>query len=194
MEEVATPEGFRRDPKKVWRWYAERRKMMACVKPNPGHYVLAQLEREKPQLVIITQNIDGLHALAGSRKILELHGNIWQVRCTGCGRISDDRRLELPELPQCDHCGKLLRPHVVWFGEPLPLKVLAQAIQVSRNCDLMLVVGTSGTVYPAAALAWEAKFQGAKLVEVNTQSSALSSIADVFLQGKAGKLLPLLTA
>ena len=127
--DLATPQAFQRDPRLVWEFYQWRRQLLQPLRPNPAHEALAVLERRLPRVTIITQNIDGLHALAGSQNIIELHGNIWYVRCTGCSQVQENRQLDLPPLPVCQQCGSLLRPHVVWFGETLDPEVLAQAYQ-----------------------------------------------------------------
>lgn len=192
-EDLATPEAFHRDPKLVWEWYDWRRSLIGKAEPNPGHEALAEWERRCSDFSLITQNIDGLHARAGSADPIELHGNIWRTRCTGCGRKAEDRRIPLPEFPlPCGTCGGLLRPDVVWFGESLDPEVLSSAIEASRRCDLFLVAGTSGVVQPAASLAGVAKAAGATLIEVNLDPTPISAIADHRLAGKAGEILPAL--
>ncbi len=188
--DLATPEAFKRDPKLVWEFYNWRRELIARVHPNPAHYALAELERKKPQLVLVTQNVDGLHVRAGSKNVLEIHGSIWELRCTSCSYRAEDRRVPLPELPRCPECGELLRPGVVWFGEALDYEVLEQAFRASGNCDLMLVVGTSAVVQPAASLPLEAKGHGAKVIEINLERTPQSNLADLAIHGKAGEILP----
>jgi len=190
-ETLATPEAFERDPALVWEWYDWRRGLIAPVEPNAGHRVLAGWEGLFEDFTVITQNVDGLHAKAGSREIVELHGNIWKLRCVQEGTVEEVRQTPLPELPPvCPSCGSLLRPHVVWFGEALDPDVLDRAAGVSRACQVMLVLGTSGIVHPAASLPLAAGRAGAKVVEVNIEATPLSSQVDRFLPGKAGEVLP----
>jgi NAD-dependent deacetylase len=193
-EQLATPEAFARDPKLVWEWYDWRRSVLAQAKPNPGHYALAGAEARARKLTLITQNVDGLHELAGSRSVLRLHGSIWMLRCLGCGREREDRRTPLPEIPpRCD-CGGILRPGVVWFGEALPANIWREAEKAARSAELFLLIGTSAVVYPAAGLAMMAKASGARVVEINIAETGLSGGIDEFLQGPSGELLPQLMA
>lgn len=190
-DQLATPEAFARDPRLVWEWYDWRRGLIAQARPNPGHEALARLERRCPDFLLVTQNVDGLHLLAGSRRVLRLHGDIWELRCTACGRSREDRSAPLPELPpRCPDCGGLLRPGVVWFGESLPPGAFETAAAAARGSEAFLIVGTAGAVEPAAALARRAREAGAFVVEVNLEASALSGLADVSFRGKAGELLP----
>ncbi len=188
--DLATPEAFSRDPKLVWEFYNWRRELLAPLKPNPGHFALAEIERLVPKFTLITQNIDGLHRVAGSRNMLELHGNIWWVRCTSCGGLVEDRRTPLPELPACESCGALLRPHVVWFGEMLDPEVLNGAFEAISSCDLMIVVGTSGTVQPAASMGLQAKRGGATVAEINLEPTPYSDVYHISISGKSGEILP----
>ena len=193
-EDLATPQAFARDPRLVWEWYDWRRGLLVQAKPNPGHQALAQIEKLVPKFTLITQNVDDLHEQAGSRSVLHLHGSIWTVRCVGCCRETLDKRAPMPELPPRCGCGALLRPGVVWFGEALPARVWSDAEKATRNADLLLVVGTSAVVYPAAGLAQIAKSAGARVVEVNIAETVLSDAIDEFLQGPSGELLPRLIA
>ena len=193
-QSLATPEAFARDPKLVWEWYDWRRGVLAGVKPNAGHYALADLEKRTPQFTLITQNVDGLHELAGSRNVLRVHGSIWTLRCLECGSEQEDRRSPLPEIPPRCACGGMLRPGVVWFGEPLPAAVWRAAERAARSCDLLLVIGTSAVVYPAAGLAHLAKSSAARVVEINVAETPLSREIDEFLLGPSGELLPQLIA
>jgi len=193
-EDLATPDAFSRDPKLVWEWYDWRRARIAQTKPNPGHYALAEIEKRIPRFTLITQNVDGLHELAGSRNVLRVHGSIWMVRCLSCGTEREDRRVPLATIPPKCECGGLLRPGVVWFGESLPSNVWRDAEAAASTADLFLVIGTSAVVYPAAGLAQIAKTRGARLVEINIAETALSREIDEFLQGPSGELLPRLIA
>ena len=141
---------------------------------------------------LITQNVDGLHREAGSRRLLEIHGNLWEVRCTKCGLLTMDRSQDMGELPKCSECGGLLRPNVVWFGESLDPDIIQKAIEASKNCELMLIVGTSGVVQPAASLAFQAKAGGAVVAEINIEQTPQSGQMDFVLTGPSGKILPLL--
>lgn len=191
-EEIATPEAFEHDPRKVWEWYKVRMELIARAKPNPGHIALARMEEAGIIKAIITQNVDGLHQRAGSKKVLELHGSIWRVRCInpGCGYKSRVREPPKEIPPHCPRCGSLLRPDVVWFGEPLPSRVWEQAVIEASNADLVLVVGTSGVVMPAAMIPLLVKQHGGVIVEVNVEPSNITASADIFLKGKAGEILP----
>jgi NAD-dependent deacetylase len=195
-EELATPQAFRRDPALVWAWYAWRRELVAECRPNAAHQTLVEMEAEAAmagrEMVVITQNVDGLHRLAGSRNVLELHGNIWRQRCTrGCRPPWTDRRVPLSEIPpRCPDCGALARPDVVWFGESLPGQALEAALAAARRCQFMLVVGTSALVQPAAALPLLALERGARVVEVNPQPTLLSDAAHEVLRQPAAVALP----
>jgi len=190
-EQLATPEAFRRDPALVWEWYDWRRGLIAGCTPNAAHVTLAEMEAALPDFTLITQNVDGLHQEAGSCDVLELHGNIWRARCTGCGRVTEDYRTPLPEIPpHCPKCGGLLRPDVVWFGEPLPPEVLEAALAAAARCRLVLVIGTSAVVQPAASLPLVALKSGARLVEINLAETPLSAHAHEILRGPAAEALP----
>jgi len=191
-EELATPEAFRRDPRLVWEWYDWRRQRIAQARPNAGHEALVRLERSKPRFWLITQNVDGLHERAGSRRVIKLHGDIWLVRCVACGREQRDERVPLPELPPRCACGGLLRPGVVWFGEALPPGAWEAAEQAVREAEVLLVVGTSAVVYPAAGLIPLAQACGAPVIEVNPEETPMSARLDCSLRGPAGVILPAL--
>jgi NAD-dependent deacetylase len=191
-EDLASPEAFRRDPKLVWDWYAWRREALKGVRPNAGHYALVEFEKRVPEFTLATQNVDGLHRMAGSQHVLELHGNIQRVRCSQCGRVAEEWPEPAEEVPHCGVCGRLLRPDVVWFGEPLPRDQLDRAVTAARSCEVFFSIGTSGIVQPAASLAHAARNRGAALVEVNTDTTPLTPKVDYFLQGKSGELLPAL--
>ena len=191
-ENLATPEAFERDPRLVWEWYNWRREILATKKPNDAHYALVRLEERAKSFHLITQNVDGLHRTAGSQRLSEIHGNIWTVRCTGCGAVSENREIPLPILPTCRLCHALLRPHIVWFGESLREEDLRRCDEALRACDLLLVIGTSGIVYPAAGFASVAKKVEALVIEINLESTPQSDLVDLSLQGRAKDLLPLL--
>jgi NAD-dependent deacetylase len=193
-EELATPQAFRRNPRLVWEWYAWRRELVGRAQPNPGHVAIARLERLVPNFTLITQNIDNLHATAGSQQIVELHGNIGRSQCIAEGHTVTewDDKGNVP--PLCQHCGSLLRPDVVWFGEDLPHDALQAAFTAARTCDLFFSVGTSGLVQPAARLPLEAAASGAIVVEVNPQPTPLSPYMDYRLEGLSGVILPALLA
>jgi NAD-dependent deacetylase len=201
--DLATPEAFARDPRLVWEWYRWRRDRIRLARPNPGHFVLARFEKNLPHFQLVTQNVDGLHQRAGSRTLIELHGNIWRSRCAaGCGRVIEAsggggpaRSGDAPgtELPTCT-CGALLRPDVVWFGEALEPGNIERAMDAARSCDVLLVVGTSAVVYPAAALPRVAHSAGALVVEINVEDTPLTAEADVVLRGPAAEVLPALEA
>ena len=190
-EDLATPEAFERDPRLVWEWYNWRRELIATKSPNPAHFTLAELEqRIGDRMWLITQNVDGLHRAAGSRRLSEIHGNIWMVRCTGCGAVTEDRRVPIPILPACETCRTLVRPHIVWFGESLDATDLHRCSEALQSCSLLLVIGTSGVVYPAAGFASVAKQAGATVIEINLDETPQSNLVDLGLRGKAKDLLP----
>ena len=190
-EELATPEAFAQDPELVWRWYDWRRGLIAESAPNAAHDALVDLEAHA-QVQVVTQNVDGYHQQAGSCSVLEFHGSIWIVRCTGCGTEQEDRRVPIPIPPRCEQCDSLLRPGVVWFGEGIDPEVMAGSGAVANNCDLLLVIGTAGAVYPAASLVDIARQAGARIVEFNVEPSAISHQVDVFVSGSAADTVPLL--
>jgi NAD-dependent deacetylase len=188
-EKLATVEGFVTDPELVWTWYDWRRKIVSTVKPNPGHFALVELESLVPSFTLITQNVDGLHGLAGSRNIIELHGNIARHKCLKFGHRSINVPTDLSEPPKC-HCGSLIRPDVVWFGEALDNNNLAASLAAAEVADVFLIVGTSGLVQPAASFPNAAKRCGARLIEINPEQTPLTDSVDVFLKGASGVILP----
>jgi len=196
--ELATPEAFERDPELVWEWYEYRREMVRRAEPNAGHYALAELEDLLPRVVVITQNVDDLHQRAGSTDIIPLHGAILRSKCAaGCQGEPTVIEATAPsggDLPRCPHCGALARPDVVWFGENLPVDVLMRAMVVTQQADVMLVVGTSGVVQPAAGLPALARRAGATVIEINPISSAITPLAAIWLAGPAGEVLPQVVA
>jgi NAD-dependent deacetylase len=188
-QELATPEAFGRDPKLVWDWYEWRRKLVTEAHPNPGHLAIAELECLVSGFTLITQNVDGLHQRAGSRDVIELHGNILRTKCPVEGTVVED--YEVSETPPCcPSCGAPLRPDVVWFGEVLPHEAIDAASEAARKSDLFLSVGTSSLVYPAAALPFEALENGSTLVEINPEQTPLTTNAYYVLRGLAGDVLP----
>lgn len=185
FEDLATPEGFARDPRFVWTWYEERRRAIAQAKPNAGHYALVELEKTKPIFTLITQNVDGLHDLAGSKNVIKLHGDIWTLRCLQCGRERVDRA-ELNDLPPLCECGGMLRPGVVWFGEALPEGALERATGAVRAANVLIVAGTSAQVYPAAGLIPLAS----AVIEINPEETAFSDEVTFSLRGTSSEILP----
>ena len=194
--DLATPEAFVEDPALVWRWYRWRRELVAKAEPNPGQFALAKLAAMVPKLSLITQNVDGLHARAGSTELIELHGNIMRTVCLDrCGFAeAAPERLPSGEPPTCPRCGGWLRPDVVWFGEMLDPEVLQAAGAQAARCDAMLVVGTSGLVYPAAGLPVGARRAGAPVITVNPEATELDGLAAVCVRGRAAEVLPRLLA
>ena len=191
-QELATPQAFQRNPKLVWEWYAWRRELVTRAAPNPGHLALAELANLVPKLTLITQNVDGLHQQAGSENVICLHGNIMETKCTAHNHFVERWPESGDVPPKCPHCGSLLRPNVVWFGENLPANALATAVHASQSCDIFFSIGTSGLVHPAAMLPMYALDNGALLVELNPQPTQLTHFANELLTGAAGELLPAL--
>ncbi|MBI3803791.1 MAG: NAD-dependent deacylase [Nitrospirae bacterium] len=191
-EELATPEAFESQPEIVWEWYHWRRKIISGKQPNPAHDALVLLEKACPAFTLITQNVDGLHRLAGTQKIIELHGSLWRMRCVSCGRVTENRSLDLPLLPECDRCHARLRPDVIWFGEAIDPTDLQKSIDACRSGELFLVIGTSGVVQPAASFASIARSSGAFTVEINMVDSMLPG-RDLLLTGRAAEVVPKLT-
>lgn len=191
-EDLATPAAFRRDPTLVWEWYDWRRGLIAACQPNAAHDTLVDMDRRLADLVLITQNVDGLHRLAGSRRLIELHGSVWRMRCVhDCHPAWEERTHPLPAIPpRCPWCGALARPDVVWFGEPLPGDSLEAAFRAARRCQLMLVVGTSAVVQPAASLPLLARQNGAYVVEINPQPTPLSDLVHEAIRQPAAVALP----
>jgi NAD-dependent deacetylase len=191
VEDVATPAAFGRDPELVWRFYNMRRANLAAARPNAGHLALVKLEERlgPERFALITQNVDNLHRAAGSRRVLELHGNLTRVRCTGCHRVDERGTEPLGDMPKCA-CGALLRPDVVWFHEMLPDGVWEEAARAVTTSNCFLVVGTSAIVYPAAGLIDAARRVGAKVIEVNLEPTEASGRVDVGLYGPSGQILP----
>ena len=187
-EDMATPEAFLADPVLVWRWYRWRRDIVSDAEPNPGHFALARLGDVVPQLTLVTQNVDNLHQRAGSRNVIEFHGNIFSDRCFGDGSIQVAD--ETTAVPVCPECGSNLRPGVVWFGEAIPEKALHASCAAAADCNVFLSVGTSSLVYPAAGLVDLARQNGATVVEINPQPTMQPDRFDFVLAGKSGAVLP----
>jgi NAD-dependent deacetylase len=186
-EELATADAFRRNPKLVSEWYAWRRGQALKAEPNAGHRALAEMEKRAPDFSLVTQNVDGLHARAGSKRLLELHGNIHRFRCFENNCPTDQFDIE---HGRCRSCGGNLRPDVVWFGEMLPVTTIETATNAAEMCDVFFSVGTSSIVYPAADLWRRAKDCGAIVIEINKDPTPLSPLADYSFLGKAGQILP----
>jgi NAD-dependent deacetylase len=192
-EELASMDAFLRNPDLIWQWYAHRRAVMAEVQPNPGHTALVRLERLFPGFAVITQNIDNLHRRAGSATVYELHGNIERNFCSRCGESYHPESAACSDhVPRCLACGGPVRPDVVWFGELLPEEQWQGSLRAARSADLFLSIGTSALVYPAASLPMIARRAGAYLVEINPEPTPLTDLADEFLAGRSGEILPLL--
>jgi NAD-dependent deacetylase len=191
-EDLATPEAFRRDPRLVWEWYDWRRRLIAQCQPNPAHSAIAALDRQVEDLLLITQNVDGLHRRAGSVRMVELHGGLWRVRCLTDGTTAENLDVPLATIPPRCVCGGMLRPDVVWFGEAIPSEAMRRAFRAAESCELFLVVGTSAVVQPAASLPMVARDHGAYVVEVNLEPTPLTAIAHEAHHGRAGEILPAL--
>jgi NAD-dependent deacetylase len=193
-ETLATPEAFENNPKLVWEWYDWRRSLITNARPNAAHDVLARWTRERPEFTLITQNVDGLHEKAGAERLIRLHGSIWHVRCwdrcpAGSKDWRDDSVPLQPLPPTCPHCGALVRPGVVWFGESLDPDIVTAATAATA-CDVFLTIGTSSVVYPAAGLVHQARRHGAFTVEINPDVTEASATVDAMLKGKAEEILP----
>jgi NAD-dependent deacetylase len=189
FEDLATPQAFQRDPKFVWTWYEERRRGIALARPNAGHEALAAMERKAPRFTLITQNVDGLHDLAGSKNLIKLHGDIWILRCVRCHHEETNRE-ELTDLPPYCGCGGMLRPGVVWFGEMLPEGAMERASQAVQAADVLIVAGTSAQVYPAAGLIPQALARGAAVIEINPAETDFSDEVTFALRGGSAEMLP----
>jgi len=195
-EDLATPEAFQRNPELVWSWYRMRRERLRDIAPNPGHLALVELARRVPDFTLITQNVDGLHALAGSPDVIELHGNLTRVKCFAADHPAGDfaeAGAGSNAVPLCAQCGSPLRPDVVWFGESLPVEALRRAQAAARSCAVFLSIGTSNLVEPAASLPWLAAAEGASVIVVNPSMEGQRWGTGIHhLAGPAGATLPAL--
>lgn len=191
-QDLATPQAFQHHPARVWAFYHFRRRLVHSCQPNPAHYTLAEIESQLGnQFTLITQNVDGLHNLAGSHSLIEIHGSMWQIKCSRCQKSWPDRNLYAEdELPACPTCGQMARPDVVWFGEGLDQAKLEVSYQAAKRASIMLVIGTSALVYPAAQIPVIAQQNGARLIEFNLEPTPLSQIADETYFQSAGVSLP----
>ncbi|MHA1930522.1 MAG: NAD-dependent protein deacylase [Candidatus Thorarchaeota archaeon] len=187
--ELATPSAFARNPKLIWEWYAWRQGLIGDCNPNPAHEVLVELEKNGILKSLITQNVDGLHRRAGSQNVLEVHGNLWALKCSSCPHKD---RLSSPavSIPKCPDCGENLRPDVVWFGEQLDPQIMNGVYQELEKADAILVIGTSALVQPAASFPLAVRQRGGHIIEINVEETPLTPYADVHLPGKAGEVLP----
>lgn len=190
-EELASPDVFMTNPQLVWEWYNWRKELIAKVEPNPGHYALVELEKLYDQFTIITQNVDNLHFRSGSKKVIEIHGNITKSKCHRCGAMAADKDTHdfAQGLPHCD-CGGAIRPAVVWFGESLPEDALQTSFQLSEQSNVFLSVGTSAVVQPAASLPLIAKQHGAFVIEINPEDTPITGAIDVSIRGTSAAVLP----
>lgn len=197
----ATPNAYRRDPDLVWGWYVWRMAKVRAAQPHPGHTALARLQAIKPGVSLVTQNVDDLHERAGARDVVHLHGSLFAPRCASCARPhadftipagADENPLLRREPPRCGHCGGPVRPGVVWFGEPMPADAWNEAVSRVMRCALLLVIGTSGLVHPAASLPDLARRRGARIVEINPSPTSLSAHEVLMWQATAAAALPAL--
>jgi NAD-dependent deacetylase len=193
-EELANFESFQKNPELVWEWYNWRRKLIKEVKPNLGHYALVDLENLIRDFTIITQNVDNLHQHAGSKNVVELHGNIMRNKCSDCGKPYSENDIDERHIPRCSNCNGMIRPDVVWFGELLPEANIMRSQQVASETEIFMTIGTSSTVEPAASLSYLAKGNGAYLVEINPEKTPLTHFADESYQMGADVCLPYLIA
>jgi len=191
-EELATLDAFERDPDTVWQWYDWRRGIIGKAEPNPGHLAIKELEDMFGNFLLITQNVDGLHSRTGIKNMVEIHGNLWRVRCTREGKTSMLMDVPIKSIPPKCGCGAVLRPDVVWFGESIPSHALELSFSVLEQCDTLIVVGTSGVVYPVASFPQTVKDNGGYVVEVNVEPTPISAFADASLYGNSGDILPML--
>lgn len=188
-QDLATPQAFKKNPKLVWDWYSWRRELISKSHPNPGHYALVELEKQTQSFTLITQNIDNLHSKAGSKNIVELHGNIFRTKCSIENTLVNKWDQPRSSPPRCPNCRGYLRPDVVWFNENLDPKILQAAVKAAENCDVFLSIGTSSLVYPAANLPIIASHNDCTLIEINPSSTPITSLMDYVLKGASGIVL-----
>ncbi|MCX7858005.1 MAG: NAD-dependent deacylase [Deltaproteobacteria bacterium] len=189
-EDLATPWAFERDPETVWRWYDWRRGIIKNAEPNKGHIAIKELEELYEKFFLITQNVDGLHERTGVKNMIEIHGNLWRVRCTRENKTFVLPDVPLKEIPPRCSCGALVRPDVVWFGESIPVELMNKAYSILESYETLIVAGTSGVVYPVASFPTFMKSKGGKVIEINLEKTPISSIADISIIGKTGDILP----
>ena len=190
-QELASFDGFMKNPNLVWEWYQYRREIVRDTEPNAGHKTIAEFEKHFEEVTVVTQNVDNLHKRAGSNNILELHGNIERNFCMDCKTFYGvEKFIETKEPPKCEKCGGMIRPDVVWFGEMLPQNIFAEAERKAASADVCFIVGTSAVVYPAAYIPISAKEAGATLVEINIEPTNISNQVDYSIWGKSGEVLP----
>jgi NAD-dependent deacetylase len=185
--DLATPEAFEKDPALVWEWYRWRQEIISRANPNVAHTALVEIEKNCKNFLLLTQNVDNLHQRAGSKHILELHGNIFRSRCNTCG-IVYETTTKTASVPTCT-CGSFLRPDVVWFGEPIPQDIWQESLAFLREADAAIICGTSGVVWPAAAIPQIAKTTGTKIIEINLEQTPITPTVDISLLGKATEIL-----
>jgi len=190
--EYATIDAFRRDPVKVWKMLLEMDRAMMAAQPNPGHTALAELEQMGLLHMIVTQNVDNLHQEAGSREVVEFHGNVRQFRCLDCRQVHEREKVDLVNLPPRCHCGGLIKPDAIFFGEAIPWAANIKAFEMAQQCRLIMVIGTSAVVAPASEIPVMAKQSGAMVVEVNPEETILTGrISDTLLKGSSAAILPM---
>ena len=190
-ERLATAEAFSSDPRLVWEWYDWLRGLIHAAQPNPAHLALAEMQRRNPErFTLVTQNMDGLHERAGSQDVVKLHGDIWLLRCTQCGREDRNEQVPMDPLPPLCRCGGILRPGIVWFGEMLPTEQWERALEAAQKADVFMAIGTSVTVYPAAGLVAVARESGARIAVLNPDPTPADEFAEWVLRGPAGQILP----
>jgi NAD-dependent deacetylase len=187
--DLATPQAFERNPVLVWEWYQWRQGLISKAGPNPGHHALVAFEKKIPHFLLLTQNVDNLHQRAGSKNVLELHGNIFRTRCLQCGKIAAYKNTENDPLPKCS-CQGLLRPDVVWFGETIPQHIWHESQKFLKQADTALICGTSGVVWPAASIPEIARLNNVQTIEINLEPTPVTAIVDLSIIGKTGEVLP----
>jgi NAD-dependent deacetylase len=192
--QLATPEAFQNNPKLVWDWYSWRREIVSAAKPNSGHIALVDLEDFYPEFTLITQNVDGLHQSAGSTAVIELHGNIFRSKCSQENRFFSELPASASFPPRCPYCEAYLRPDVIWFGESLPEEALKKALDAVEQCQVLISIGTSSLIEPAASLPFIAQAGGARVLEINPETTPLTPSAYYSFRGSAAAILPQLAA